>query len=79
MLLKSIARFPRIPPEFRGRTQYRTAGCLVAGEPLDEELAKGGAPRPVVATRKRRPRERERGVGGGRSGEAKEKRKVRPR
>jgi len=39
------------------------AGCLVAGEPLDEELAKCGAPRPVVATRKRRPRERERSGG----------------
>ena len=63
----------------------RTCRMLVAGEPLVEELPnwKGGAPLPAVAARKRRPRERERERererSGGRSVEAKEKRKVRPR
>jgi len=33
---------------------------LVAGEGPDEDLARGGADRPVVAARKGRPRERER-------------------
>ena len=37
---------------------------LVAGEGPDEDLARGGADRPVVAARKGRPRERERERGG---------------